>query len=119
MIAKETLLVYGGQVDTADSGATALEMIKENDYDIVFMDHMMPDMDGVDVTKIIRTMPGENYKLLPITALTANVVGAVRDLFIKSGMNDFLSKHLEYKEFERVLREWLPKEKWSSTICSS
>ena len=116
MIAKETLLVYGGQVDTADSGATALEMIKENDYDIVFMDHMMPDMDGVDVTKVIRAMPDEKYKLLPIIALTANVVGDVRDLFIKSGMNDFLSKPLEYKEIERVLREWLPKEKWSGTL---
>ena len=119
MISKETLLVYGGQVDTADSGATALEMIRENDYDMVFMDHMMPDMDGVDVTRIIRAMPGEKYKLLPIIALTANVVGDVRGLFIESGMNDFLSKPLEYKEIERVLQEWLPKEKWNSTLCSN
>ena len=115
MIAKETLLVYGGQIDTADSGERAIEMIKENDYDMVFMDHMMPEMDGVDATKIIRALPGEKYKRLPIIALTANVVGDVRDLFIKCGMNDFLSKPLEYAEIERVLQEWLPKEKWSET----
>ena len=115
MIAKETILVYGGQVDTADSGAKAIGMIKEIDYDIIFMDHMMPDMDGVDATRIIRALPDEKYKRLPVIALTANVVGDVRDLFIDSGMNDFLSKPLEYTEIERVLTEWLPKEKWTDT----
>jgi len=105
----------GGQVDTADSGAKAIEMIRENDYDIIFMDHMMPDMDGVDATRILRALPDEKYKRLPVIALTANVVGDVRDLFIDSGMNDFLSKPLEYTEIERVLMEWLPKEKWIDT----
>jgi CheY-like chemotaxis protein len=81
---------------------------------MVFMDHMMPEMDGVDVTKNIRALPGEKYKELPIVALTANVVGDVRDMFIKSGMNDFLSKPMELIEIERVLREWLPQEKWSN-----
>jgi CheY-like chemotaxis protein len=89
IIAEEMLLVYGAEVDTADSGSRAIEMIKRNDYDMVFMDHMMPEMDGVDVTKNIRALPGEKYKELPIIALTANVVGDVRDMFIKSGMNDF------------------------------
>jgi CheY-like chemotaxis protein len=77
------------------------------------MDHMMPEIDGVDATKIIRAMPHEKYQKLPIVALTANVVGDVRDLFLGSGMNDFLSKPLEIKEIERVLQEWLPREKWS------
>ena len=77
----------------------------------------MPEMDGVDVTRIIRAMPDEKYKLLPIVALTANVVGNVRTMFIESGMTDFLSKPLENMEIERVLQEWLPKEKWSFTLC--
>jgi CheY-like chemotaxis protein len=81
---------------------------------MVFMDHMMPEMDGADATKIIRAMPDEKYKSLPIIALTANVVGDVHDLFIESGMNDFLSKPLDHAEIERVFREWLPKERWSS-----
>ncbi|MDR2531274.1 MAG: response regulator [Oscillospiraceae bacterium] len=112
IVAEETLLIYGGLVDMADSGAKAVEMVKENNYDMVFMDHMMPEMDGVDVTKVIRAMPEEKYQKLPIVALTANVVGDVRDMFIESGMNDFLSKPLEHTEIERVLREWLPREKW-------
>ena len=112
-IVETTLLVYGGQVDVADSGAKAVEMIKENDYDLVFMDHMMPEMDGVDATKIIRALPDGKYRKLPIVALTANVVGDVRDMFLKSGMSDFLSKPLDHTEIERVLREWLPREKWS------
>jgi PAS domain S-box-containing protein len=114
IIAEETLLNYGGRIDTADSGIKALGMIKANDYDIVFMDHMMPEMDGVDVTTIIRSWSEDKYQKLPIIALTANVVGDVRDMFIKSGMNDFLSKPMERVEMERVLREWLPPEKLSN-----
>jgi CheY-like chemotaxis protein len=114
IVAEETLLHYGGRIDTADSGIKAIEMIKQHDYDIVLMDHMMPEMDGVEVTKIIRALPEEKYKKLPIVALTANVVGDVRDMFMKSGMNDFLSKPMEQTEMERVLREWLPKEKWGN-----
>ena len=112
IIAEELLIAYGGNVDTADSGAKALDMIKNNDYDMVFMDHMMPEMDGVDVTKIIRAMPEERFQKLPIVALTANVVGDVREMFLDIGMSDFLSKPMENAEVERTLREWLPEEKW-------
>jgi PAS domain S-box-containing protein len=114
IIAGEMLVFYGGLVETASSGAEAVRMIKEKDYDIVFMDHMMPEMDGVDATKIIRALPEEKYRKLPVIALTANVVGDVRDMFLKGGMSDFLSKPMEYTEMERVLREWLPKNKWSN-----
>jgi PAS domain S-box-containing protein len=119
IIAEDMLTAYGGQVDTADSGIKAVELIKNNDYDLVFMDHMMPEMDGVDVTKIIRALPEEKYRKLPIVALTANVVGDVRDMFMQSGMSDFLSKPMEHTEMERVLREWLPQEKWTNVINSS
>ncbi|MDR1945610.1 MAG: response regulator [Desulfovibrio sp.] len=112
-IAENVLLNYGGLVSTAKSGAEAVELVRENDYDIVFMDHMMPEMDGVDATLIIRALPGEKYARLPIVALTANVVGDVREMFLKSGMNDFLSKPLEMREIERVLKEWVPRDKWS------
>jgi PAS domain S-box-containing protein len=115
VIAENALLSYGAKVSLAVSGAEAIELVKENEYDIVFMDHMMPEMDGVDATRIIRAMPGEKYAKLPIVALTANVVGNVREMFLQSGMNDFLSKPLEFNEIERVLKELLPCEKWSVT----
>jgi len=111
IITKETLAQYNCFVDTANSGEKAIEMIKNEDYDLVLMDHMMPDLDGVDVTKIIRLMPELKYKKLPIVALTANVVGDVRDMFLENGMNDFLAKPLESKEIERVLREWIQTDK--------
>ncbi len=113
LIAESVLLEYEAAVDTVKSGADALKLVEQNDYDIVFMDHMMPEMDGVEATECIRRMPGEKYRKLPIVALTANAVGDARALFMQSGMNDFLSKPLEVKEIERVLRAWLPKEKWS------
>ncbi|MDR1579707.1 MAG: response regulator [Synergistaceae bacterium] len=113
VIAENVILSYGAEVSVANSGAEAIELVKENDYDIVFMDHMMPEIDGVDATRIIRALPGEKYSKLPIVALTANVVGDVRDMFLQNGMNDFLSKPLEFHEIERVLREWLPGDKWS------
>ena len=116
IIAENVLLTYGAEVDTAISGAEAIEMVKANEYDVVFMDHMMPEMDGVDTTKVIRSLPEEKYARLPIVALTANVVGDVRDMFLENGMNDFLSKPLEMQEIERVLREVLPAEKWTFAI---
>jgi len=113
IIAKETLTQYSAFVEIANSGEEAIDMIKANNYDMVFMDHMMPELDGVDVTRIIRSMKDKKYQELPIVALTANVVGDVREMFIESGMNDFLAKPLENSEIERVLREWLPKDKIS------
>jgi CheY-like chemotaxis protein len=118
IIAENALSLYGGKVTAAQSGAEAVELVKRNDYDIVFMDHMMPEMDGVDATQIIRALPDEKYRRLPIVALTANVVGDVRDMFLQSGMNDFLSKPLEFHEIERVLQEWLPRGKWDRVARS-
>lgn len=112
LITENFLELYGGNVDTASSGTEAIEMIRRKDYDIVFMDHMMPEIDGVDATKMIRALEDERFKKLPIVALTANVVGEVRKMFLENGMNDFLAKPLELSEVERVLKEWLPREKW-------
>jgi PAS domain S-box-containing protein len=112
MIAENLLLAYGGEVDTVASGAEAVARVKANDYDMVFIDHMMPEMDGVDATKIIRSLPGEKYARLPIVALTANVVGEVRSMFLQNGMNDFLAKPLEVQELELMLQAWLPRDKW-------
>ena len=108
LIAENVLAAYGAKVTTADSGAEAVELVKKNHYDIVFMDHMMPDLDGVDTTKLIRAMEGERFRTMPIVALTANVVGDVKDMFLKNGMNDFLPKPLESQMIERVLVQWLP-----------
>ncbi|MBQ5332268.1 MAG: response regulator [Oscillospiraceae bacterium] len=101
---------YHMQVMTAESGAAAINMLRSKDIDIVFMDHMMPGMDGVEATRIIREMDGDYYKKLPIIALTANAVNGVRDMFIREGLNDFLAKPIELSALDRMLRYYLPKE---------
>lgn len=101
---------YHMQVLTADSGQAAISMLRSKDFHLVFMDHMMPEMDGVEATKAIRAMEGDYYKKLPIIALTANAVNGARDMFISSGFNDFMPKPIEMSSLDRMLKAWLPKE---------
>jgi CheY-like chemotaxis protein/HPt (histidine-containing phosphotransfer) domain-containing protein len=102
---------HGIVPQTAGNGAEAVEMIKANKYDLVFMDHMMHEMDGLEATKIIRGMSEEYYEKLPIIALSANAVTGADELFFSSGMNDFIKKPIDIGELNRALFRWLPKEK--------
>ncbi|MDY2847958.1 MAG: ATP-binding protein [Oscillospiraceae bacterium] len=101
---------YHMQVLTVDSGRAAISMLRSKDIHIVFMDHMMPEMDGIEATKEIRRMDGSYYKDLPIIALTANAVNGVRDMYIEAGLNDFIAKPIELSALDRVLKTWLPRE---------
>ena len=98
------------QIDTAVSGKLALEMIDEKHYDIIFMDHMMPELDGVETTHLIRRFHSD-YNDVPIIALTANAVDGTKEMFINEGMNDFVAKPIELKVILSKLKTWLPKEK--------
>lgn len=95
------------QIDTASSGPEAIQMVKQKEYDIIFMDHMMPGMDGIEATKRIRALPEERFTTVPIIALTANAVSGVRDMFLKEGMDDFIAKPIEMDEMVRILKKWL------------
>jgi CheY-like chemotaxis protein len=106
-VAREMMLPYGLQVDTAINGVEAIEKIKQNEYDLVFMDHIMPMMDGVETTHKIRKMGG-GYEKLPIVALTANAVSGVKEMFLKNGFSGFISKPLSMQELDEVLKEWMP-----------
>ena len=98
------------QIDTAISGREAIEKVQQTMYDIVFMDHMMPEMDGVEATHEIRQRFPE-YADLPIIALTANAVNGVQKMFQEEGLNDFVPKPMELKVLVNAVRKWLPKEK--------
>ncbi|MGL6194491.1 MAG: ATP-binding protein [Thermoguttaceae bacterium] len=104
--------LLGVEIDTALSGHDAIRMVRKNDYDIVFMDHMMPEMDGIETTKQIRLL-GEQFETLPIVALTANAVQGAEEMFLASGMNAFVSKPIDTNELNRVLIELLPEEKYT------
>lgn len=98
------------QIDTADSGKRALQMAAEKKYHIIFMDHMMPVMDGIETTERLRQMEDEYYHTVPIVALTANALMDAREKFAKAGMDDFVAKPIEMKEICRCIKKWLPEE---------
>ncbi len=98
------------QIDTALSAQDAIEKVARHAYDLIFMDHMMPEVDGVEATHIIRRFY-TNYDNVPIIALSANAVDGAEKLFLREGMNDFVPKPIELKVILSALRRWLPKEK--------
>ncbi len=98
------------QIDTALSGKEAIDKISEQYYDMIFMDHMMPELDGVETTHVIRRFHAE-YNEVPIIALTANAVDGMKDLFLQEGMNDFVAKPIEFRTLVSKVRQWLPVEK--------
>lgn len=109
-VAEALLEEYGIKSVLASSGADGMEMARNDDFDIIFMDHMMPGINGLEATRAIRSLGGKNAET-PIIALTANVVTEARHLFEEAGMNDFLPKPLEARKLNAILEKWLPKEK--------
>lgn len=111
-VAKGLLYPLKMTIDTAVNGAEAIEKIERNyDYDIIFMDHMMPIMDGVEATRILRSRESEYCRTVPIVALTANAIVGVREKFIEAGMNDMVTKPIDLKRLYRVVRKYLPENK--------
>ena len=114
-VAEALMEPFGMQIDIASNGQEAVDSVRQGQYDLVFMDHFMPVMDGVEATKNIRALGTEYARSLPIIALTADAVQGVREEFFAAGMNDFVSKPIEMPEIARVLRRWMPEGK----ICGS
>lgn len=110
-VAKALLEPFEMHIDLASDGQQAVDMVQKERYDLVFMDHFMPVMDGVEAARKIRGMSGEYYQKLPIIALSADAVQGVQEEYLAAGMNDFASKPIEMQDVSRVLGRWLPKEK--------
>lgn len=110
-VIERLLEVYQVRVTNAVSGRDALDKITTKDFDFVFMDHMMPEMDGVETFKRIREKQDNYYQRVPIIALTANAVAGAREMFLREGFADFIEKPVEVSVLERVLRRNLPDSK--------
>jgi len=103
-VAKGLMKPYGFDIETAESGHEVLDKTRAgNTYDVIFMDHMMPGMDGVETTKILRE---EGYKA-PIVALTANALSGMKEFFIESGFDDFVSKPIDLRQLNNVLNTFI------------
>ncbi len=108
-VASGFLKLSGIVCDAALSGAEAIRKVAEKKYDIIFMDHMMPEMDGVAATAILREHYAENAPV--IIALTANAIEGARETLLKAAMNDYVSKPIDKARLRQVLLRWLPAEK--------
>jgi signal transduction histidine kinase/DNA-binding response OmpR family regulator len=96
------------RIDVAENGSVALRMIQNKEYDIIFMDHLMPVMDGIEATKRIRRLEGGYYQNVPVIALSAASESDVKAAFTQAGMNDFISKPIDITEICRKIKLWLP-----------
>ncbi len=109
-VATGFLKTYGFDLFEAESGPEAIRMVRSQKFNLIFMDHMMPEMDGIEATRIIREECGENGRSPVIIALTANAMAGVREKFLNSGFQDFIPKPLDRKPLNEVLSRWIPNE---------
>ena len=103
VVAKGLFREYNMEIDTAESGQEALKKFDDNEYDVIFMDHMMPEMDGVEAMKRIRNLADQKGRKVKLIALTANAVSGAREMFLKTGFDGFIAKPININEFERVM----------------
>ena len=106
-VASGLLKKYGVEAKLLESGYEALDELKQNDYDIIFMDHQMPGMDGIETLEKIRKEENGNLHRV-VVALSANAVNGAKEMFISHGFDDFLSKPVQGRDFGEVLLKWLP-----------
>lgn len=113
-VACGALQPYKFQITEAKSGQQAIDLVNKNVYDLILMDHMMPEMDGIEATDHIRNDCGENGKKPIIIALSANAYNNAREMFINSGFQDFIAKPLDKNELHQMLCKWIPQERRQS-----
>jgi CheY-like chemotaxis protein len=112
------LMPYRLQVDTALRGKEAIEKIRAENprYDLIFMDHMMPEMDGIETGRIIREINSDYARKVPVIALTANAIAGNREMFLENGFNDFISKPVDIKRLDAVLNRWIRDKQSEETV---
>jgi CheY-like chemotaxis protein/HPt (histidine-containing phosphotransfer) domain-containing protein len=109
---------YGLTMDGVQSGPEAIDLIRAGTphYDLVFMDHMMPGMDGLEAARIIRALDSAYAKKVPIIALTANVMSGEMNMLLANGIDDYLAKPIEIRKLNQVLEKWVPREKQTKRL---
>lgn len=101
------------QIDTADSGFKCLELVTQKKYDIIFLDHRMPEMDGIETLQAMRELPANPNADTPVISLTANAISGAREQYIAAGFQDYLTKPINSGKLEELIMKYLPAEKIS------
>ena len=111
VVARQFLQQWDVEVDVADNGLSALEMVQQHPYDLVLMDLQMPEMDGYLATTQIRKLPEDKYRKLPIIALTASAMLDIKDKAYEVGMNDYISKPFNPNELYKKIVQHISRNK--------
>jgi signal transduction histidine kinase/CheY-like chemotaxis protein len=111
IVAEGLLAPYQALVSTASSGREAVLALERGDFDLVFLDHMMPGMDGIETVQAIRAMEEDRFSTLPVVAFTANALAGMREFFLENGFDDFMAKPIDVGELDRIMRKWIPASK--------
>lgn len=109
---------YGMRVFTCLNGRDAVQLAQSGSFDLVLMDHMMPEMDGTQAMRAIRAFGG-SFAALPVVVLTAHAVSGMKELFLESGFDDFMSKPINTAELDELLRRWIPAAKQQGVADST
>lgn len=105
-LAKNTKL----QIDTALSAAEGLKLIRQHSYQLLLIDHMMPEMDGIEMLQHVKTMDGGIYKDILAVAITANALSGAKQTYLDAGFCGYLSKPIDPERFEQIIKDNLPQE---------
>lgn len=107
-VIKGFLKETGAQIETADSGMACLELFETKTYDLIFLDHMMPQMDGIETLKRLQILMAQRALKVPVVALTANAILGAREEYLRCGFADYIAKPVEYKTLMEVLERFVP-----------
>ncbi|MDR2700881.1 MAG: response regulator [Spirochaetaceae bacterium] len=107
-IAQGLFAPYRMKITTCNEGRRAIELVKQENFDLILLDHIMPGMNGIETVKAIRSLEGQKYKDIPIAAMTANTSAENREEFLESGFNDYLEKPVEADRLAAFAEKWVP-----------
>jgi signal transduction histidine kinase/CheY-like chemotaxis protein len=107
-VTRGLLAPYRMDIQTCTTAREALELVRRQDFDLVLMDHMMPDMDGIEAAAAIRAMEDETVRNIPVIALTASAYAGIRNMFLEKGFNDYLAKPVEISKLTEIMERWIP-----------
>ena len=106
-LAERLLEGYKAKIDSVTSGPECLECVKNANYDLIFLDHMMPDMDGLSTLKALKS---SGYKIPPVIALTANSYAGIREKYLEEGFSDYLAKPINYRDLNKLMHKYFDQE---------
>lgn len=115
IVVKGLLKTTQMNITTCMSGAEALDLVRDNSYDIILLDHMMPNMDGIETLQRMKAITDNKSRDAKIIALTANAVSGVKEMYISKGFDDYMSKPIDGKKLEKLIEKYLPADKVQST----